>query len=269
MALALPGYILSGAPDARWARLVGTCCTAAGGRGADTVPTAAAIEVFMVALDILDDEEDDEEGPLRAQLGSPCALNVSTGLLFLAESILLDTPGGDGATRTLLGAGLRACSGQHADLSASVQDPVSLEDALRVTAGKSASLVAAACAMGAQCAGAHGRIQQLYARFGWCLGMVMQLADDIAAIHPNASGKTDIALGRPTLPLIYAAKHAPTGVGLVDDARTRAALWSDGAAYLTWAVADAHRRQAVELADRLTGNPASRDRLAALLPALA
>ena len=266
-ALTLPGNILSASSNARWARLVWTCCAAVGGQWERAVPAAAAIELFMVALDVLDDQEDDEDTRLKADLGAACALNVSTGLLFLAQQGLMDSADGEQAAGILLQSGLRACSGQHADLAAGPDRSTNLEEALTVTAGKSASLVAAACRLGALAGGADARMQELYARFGWYLGMVEQLINDITAIRPDATGKTDIALGRPTLPLAYAASQSvPDACG--SDANTRAALWTGGAAYLTWAVAETYRRHALGMIPQLTSNPIICAALAALVPVL-
>lgn len=267
LALALPGNIMSDAPNTRWAQLVWTCCIVTGGRWEQAVTAAAAVEIFMVALDVLDDEEDSEDTPLRTDLGPARALNVSTGLLFLSQHGLLHSDGGATAITILLSAGLQACSGQHTDLGAESEWSVSPEEALVVTAGKSASLVAAICRLGAFAAGADMTRQELYARFGWYAGMVTQLADDIAAVHPDAIGKTDIALGRPTLPLAYAAADGLTDT-CVRDADTRTALWTGGAAYLTWAVAETYRRHALDLIPQLTADPIGAADLAALLPVL-
>jgi geranylgeranyl pyrophosphate synthase len=267
-ALGLPGNILSEAPDARWARLVWTCCTTAGGSWDDAVPVAAAVELFMVALDVLDDEEDGDESPLRAELGAPRTLNVSTGLLLLAQQGLLATAEGMTAAGILLNAALRACAGQHADLAAEPDRHIGPTDALAVAAGKSAPLVAVACRLGAFAAGADSPTQILYQRFGWYLGMAAQLANDLAAIRPGAGGKTDIALGRPTLPLACgtlpgSSMHARTG-----DADTRAVLWSSGPAQLTWAVAETYCGYARELIPRLTADCTGHAHLAELLRVL-
>jgi hypothetical protein len=44
---------------------------------------AAAVELFITGLDILDEIEDDDHSPLVDQAGVARALNVSTGLLML------------------------------------------------------------------------------------------------------------------------------------------------------------------------------------------
>jgi len=109
-ALAFPDNILSAEPGGRWARLAWTCCLAAAGQEKHVVPVAVAVELFMVALDMLDDEEDGEETPVRTALGAARALNVSTGLLFLAQQGLLDAAGPSAAT-ILLTAGV-TCAGR-------------------------------------------------------------------------------------------------------------------------------------------------------------
>lgn len=199
-ALALPGNILADTPDGRWACIVQTCCVTAGGRGEDAIPAAAAAEFFMVALDVLDDEEDGEATPLRTAWGAARALNVSTGLIFLAQRALLAAPGGALLLGIVLDAGIHACAGQHADLAPAAEHGGDPTSALSVAKGKSASLVAALCQVGAACAEADAGTQSLYACFGASLGMTLQLRNDIAAARPGATQKTDIALGRPTLP---------------------------------------------------------------------
>lgn len=257
--LASPGNALSVAPDARWSRLVCTCCTAAGGDWERAVPAGTAVELLMLALDILDDIEDGEEHTAQAALGPARVLNVSTGLLLLAQQALptADCPE---AARTLLEAGLRACSGQHDDLAPSADRRLGFEAALGVAAGKSASLVAAICQPGAQSAGAGTEVQALYARFGWHLGLVKQLANDIAAIRPG-SVQTDSARGRPTLPLTAAALQV-SGDGEALDP------WRDGPAHLTWAVAEMYRQRALALVPQLAGPAAARGELVALLAVL-
>jgi geranylgeranyl diphosphate synthase type I len=265
-ALQIPGNILSELPNERWSRLVWTCCGAAGTDQMVAVPVAAAIEIFMVALDILDDAEDGEESPLDSLLGPARALNASTGLLLLAQQSLLNIAHGPPSLHLLLSAGLRACSGQDADLTPAAGQRPDLNQALEVAGAKSATLVAAICQIGALCAGADAVMQARYAQFGWCLGMVAQLFNDIVALAPDAVGKTDIALGRPTLPLVYAAQYLVAVHKGADDAATRSALWTSGPAYLTWTVAETYRQRATDLIPHLTADPSQHQTLAALLP---
>jgi geranylgeranyl pyrophosphate synthase len=234
-ALQVPGNALSATPNARWARPVWTCCETAGGEWGQAVVFAAAMETFLVALDLVDDFEDHEVHPDCATLDPSRALNVSTGLLLVAQQGLLDHPAGMAALRLLLQATLQACSGQHADLTPPEERSVDLETALAITAQKSGSLVSVTCRLGALAAYSDDSTQLRYVRFGALVGVVAQLANDIAAVNP-AAVKTDIALHRPTLPLCY------TAVCSTSDAQLRQHTplldpWSGGAAQFTWVVA--------------------------------
>lgn len=152
--LSIPGGILSGTPNARWARTIVACWTGVGGRWQQAVTASAAIELFMTVLDVLDDEEDGDASPLRSRLGSLRLINVSTGLLLVTQAILLTMDRGNEALAILLPRTLRACGGQDDDLRSEASDVMSLEQSLDVTERKSASLVAAGCEIGALCGGA-------------------------------------------------------------------------------------------------------------------
>lgn len=256
--LAVPCGILSGTPSTRWVRTVVTCCTAVGGRWEQAVEASAAIELFMAALDVLDDEEDGDASPLRSRLGSPRLINVSTGLLLVAQRTLLAMDRGNEALAVLLPWTLRACGGQDDDLRRQATDAVSLEDALDITERKSASLAAAACQIGALCGGAGADLQARYGQFGACLGAVAQLSNDLAAIAPGTEETRDLALKRPTLPLAYAAQVS--GFAERSDTETRSP-WTQGAAYLTWAVAESFRQSAMHLITRLSDSTSARAEL--------
>jgi len=188
VALAMPGNVLSAAPDARWARLVWTCCAAAGGDPQQVLPLATVVEVFMVALDLLDDAEDAEETPVLAALGAARALNVSTGLLLLA---LRDILGADGevAAALLLDAALQACGGQDADLTTGAGRCGAVDEALDITTTKTVPLAAVACRLGALAAGADETTQNLYGRFGRYLGV---------AAHESRQDRCDAGASDPT-----------------------------------------------------------------------
>ncbi|MGH8443443.1 MAG: polyprenyl synthetase family protein, partial [Nevskiaceae bacterium] len=95
---------------------------------------------------------------------------------------------------------------------------------LRVIELKTARLFQAAAQLGAIVADADEAVQQRMARYGHELGMAFQIEDDLLdyKASPEESGKnlgTDLAEGKPTLPLIHALKHGtPTQAGLIREA---------------------------------------------------
>ncbi|MGH2448637.1 MAG: polyprenyl synthetase family protein [Chloroflexota bacterium] len=266
-ALEVHGRILSASPDVRWTRCVVTCCITAGGCPTQAIPIAAAIEVFMVALELLDDEEDAEPSSLCAALSSACLLNVSTGLLILAQQALTQA-GGTHAATVLQDWALRSCGGQDADLGGPEPATVGLAESLAVTGQKSGSLVAAACQLGALAAGAESVRQTLYAQFGSCVGVVAQLANDLKAVMPGTEGNTDEELQRPTLPLVYSARRSSPGGGRVEAVPDAASPVGTASLALTWVVAEANRRRALDLIALLTPDQSAQRQLAGLVGTL-
>ena len=83
---------------------------------------------------------------------------------------------------------------------------------LQVIELKTARLFQAAGQLGASAAGCGEKDQQAMAEFGRCFGLAFQIVDDMLdyTADPEHSGKnlgTDLAEGKPTLPLIHAMTH--------------------------------------------------------------
>jgi len=102
-------------------------------------------------------------------------------------------------------------------------DPEISEQAyFRVIRNKTAKLFEAACRLGGVIAGCDERMEKTLARFGNCLGMAFQVADDVLDYDGDGAtmGKNvgdDLAEGKPTLPLIHARSRAtPADVVLID-----------------------------------------------------
>ena len=95
---------------------------------------------------------------------------------------------------------------------------------LRVIELKTARLFQAAAQLGAIAADQDEAVQRQMARYGHELGMAFQIEDDLLDYRaaPEESGKnlgTDLAEGKPTLPLIHALKHgAPAAKALIQAA---------------------------------------------------
>jgi octaprenyl-diphosphate synthase len=89
-------------------------------------------------------------------------------------------------------------------------------DYLTVVEHKTAGLIAAACRMGAILADATEMQQDALFRFGQCIGIAFQVADDTLDYTANGDslGKTlgqDLRQGKATLPLLHLLQHCSEG----------------------------------------------------------
>lgn len=224
---------------ARWPALVLACASACGHRGESAEQAAVAAALLMAALDVFDDVED---GELAPGVAPEVPVNVGTGLLLLFQQACatpslraLPSPG----LEVLVDAALRACGGQHRDLSTAADArTMGPEAAVAISTAKSASLVAALCRIGALAGGAHGLLLARYAAFGHHLGLAAQLANDLAAVRSGQGTKTDRARRRPTLPLVFALRRP--------GALPESAI-PDEALMATWVVGQTHRLHALRL----------------------
>jgi geranylgeranyl pyrophosphate synthase len=90
---------------------------------------------------------------------------------------------------------------------------VSLDDYLSMIEGKTASLLAASCAIGALLAGAETTSVEQFYEFGRRLGLAFQVQDDILGCWGDASetGKSsadDIRAGKRSYPIVIAFERA-------------------------------------------------------------
>jgi len=182
-------------------------------------------ECFLCALDLLDDVEDDDETPLRKELGDARVLNVATALLALASQCLLEgtrhglAPERAIALSTILHQQwLRATHGQHRDLLSERQEMQETrpEDCLRIIEEKSGALVRLVCLLATSAVGAPATITDLFADVGTLVGIAYQLDNDTHdlsnLIDPAFAGegynhKSDLVRGKKTLPIVLAQQR--------------------------------------------------------------
>jgi len=193
------------------------CCEAVGGNERQATAVAAAWHLLHLAAKILDDVEDeDADGALWSTIGSSQAINVATGFIFASQLALAHLPQMGADERLALSlcqdfnrACLRMCAGQHADLTEGSE--LSLERYFEVVAAKSGEFFALACRAGALLGGGNAEQVASYSEFGYNLGVLIQIWDDFEGIW-NPQGKSDLATGKRTLPIIYALSVAPLAV---------------------------------------------------------
>lgn len=192
--------------------LPGLCCQAAGGDPDRTVDAAAAWWVLYTAAHVLDNVEDGDQTD-----GVPQAVNVGTGLILTALRALTESRSSGTAERLQLEVVddyarivLEMCGGQHADLS---DTPPSLAECWRIAEAKAGAWFALACRVGARLAGTESEAIGHYDRFGYHLGLLLQINDDHLGLAPTRGKRSDLAAGKWTLPAAFALSVIPPALG--------------------------------------------------------
>ncbi|MDI3339975.1 MAG: polyprenyl synthetase family protein [Sphaerobacter sp.] len=204
------GKVLSGDLEPRWPVLVLAVSVAVRGPALPAAQVAAAVEVFMAALDVLDDIQDGDPSPLIDTAGIGQAVGVAGALLVLAYELLgrLEEVGLPADRIPAFIQGLSRCAltaggGQYLDLASEGRPDLSLDEALDIGRRKGGELAAAACRLGALVGTQDENELALYESLGRHLGTVEQLANDLQDAAVGAV-KTDRERGKRTLPLVYA-----------------------------------------------------------------
>jgi heptaprenyl diphosphate synthase len=175
------------------------------------VGAAAAIELTHLSTLYHDDVMDEAEvrrGARSANARYDNKIAILTGDYLFARASEITADLGTEPTRILAGAITRLVQGQIRDVRGPLdgQDPV--EHYLGVLRDKTGALIAAACRLGAQLAGAPSRAVEALTEFGERVGIAFQLGDDLLDITADTgvAGKqagTDLRAGIRTLPVLY------------------------------------------------------------------
>lgn len=190
--------------------------------GADwtpALPAAAAVELmhnFSLLHDDIQDNSPKRRGRPTAWVkwGMPLAINAGDALFVLSNQAMLDLMPSYPAQTVLQTAVILndACldltRGQFLDISYEQRSDLTLDDYWPMIAGKTASLLAACCQIGAILGNADSATQQAYRSFGHDLGLAFQVQDDILGIwgDETATGKSiasDLVEGKKSLPVLY------------------------------------------------------------------
>ena len=198
-------------------------CAGVGGKEADAVPAAVAIEMFHNFTLIHDDIEDDSKMRrghpcMHVKYGLPLALNAGDGLFMMVWRETMRIPGQrrEAAQAKLLSAFTSVLEGQAIELGwyhAKKWD-VGEEEYLQVVGGKTGALIAGACEVGALLGGADERTCAKMHEFGMGIGVGFQIIDDALNIAGDVEkyGKEiggDVYEGKRTLMTIRAKEMLP------------------------------------------------------------
>jgi geranylgeranyl diphosphate synthase type I len=196
-------------------------CEANGGDWRQALPAAAAIELIHNFSLIHDDIEDNSlqrrhRPTLWSLWGQAQAINVGDGL-FAVSRLALQRLGDRGVCpdkivqafhlidETCLG----LTEGQYLDLAFESEDSVTVDMYMEMIGKKTAALMGCATQMGALLATDDDFIIETFASFGYQLGLVFQIVDDMLGIWGvgEATGKgvgEDIVNRKKSLPIVYA-----------------------------------------------------------------
>ncbi|WP_151733483.1 polyprenyl synthetase family protein [Paenibacillus tengchongensis] len=173
-----------------------------GGTGKDIYRAAAAVELMILSLDIIDDLQDkDNQNSVWCRLSPEIALNIALGMLTLSQHMLVS--GNFPLERANAAAGLMseqvlaAINGQTVDL---LNDIESEEAYLEMVRQKSAGLLAAACLIGTLLAG--GEVLEEVRAYAEELGIAAQMKNDIRDLL-NWDNKNDFWNRKKTLPTLH------------------------------------------------------------------
>lgn len=184
------------------------------------VPAAVAVELVHDFTLLHDDVMDGD--PLRRHrpsawtvFGVPAAVLAGDALLIAAVKTLVraDAPDPGRAVAELSDTLTQVLEGQSADIVSEDRAEVTADQYLSMAEGKTGSLMACACALGAVLAGADERRVAGLRGFGRHLGIAFQCVDDLLGIwgESSRSGKPvggDVAARKKSLPVVAALTGA-------------------------------------------------------------
>ncbi|GAB4430938.1 MAG: family 2 encapsulin nanocompartment cargo protein polyprenyl transferase [Anaerolineales bacterium] len=187
---------------------------------------AAAIELvhnFSLVHDDIQDNSEKRRGRPTAWTiwGAPMAINLGDALFVISNQAIMDLQAHYPAETVVKAASvlhntcLDLTRGQFLDMAYEERTDVSVEDYWPMIAGKTASLLSAACYIGAILGGADEATQDAYRSFGHALGLAFQVQDDILGIWGDEavtgkSAASDLLEGKKSLPVLFGlSKNGP------------------------------------------------------------
>lgn len=198
------------------------------GKSPQIYQAAASIELMILALDIFDDIQDQDNPSVPwSQIEPAMSTNIAIGLLMLSMTVLVqttfDTDRKSKAIDYLNEQVLKAVNGQYTDLTNSIH---SEEDYILMAKNKSGSLLACACLVGTALAGeAHHSTVREYAEL---IGVAAQIKNDMNDIV-RWDEKNDLIHKKKTLPTLFLLQNELPSFQILrdyyDDKLGKAALY--------------------------------------------
>ncbi|MEV0280759.1 polyprenyl synthetase family protein [Streptomyces sp. NPDC050610] len=195
---------------------------AVGGEAAAAVPAAATVEMVhnlsLLYDDVLDGDTVRRHRAAAWQVFGPASATRAADALLMLSFETLSAPGGDAriaqeASAALLDTLIQLAVGEGLDVLFERRARVEVEECLEMISGKTASLFACACRLGALYGEANAADTERFAAFGHDLGMAFQLVDDLLGIW----GNSDVT-GKPVFADLRARKMStPVVAALASD----------------------------------------------------
>lgn len=187
---------------------------------ATLTPMAAAIEMIHTATLVHDDVIDDanlrrHQPTANSRWGN--RISVLLGDYLFTHAFHVGSQSNSvQALAMLAAASNKVCAGEMKQNFYAGRFDIDVETYFEIISEKTAELCAVSCAAGALLAGADCATVDHYQQYGRDLGMAFQIIDDILDLVGDADtvGKTlgtDLANGKPTLPLIHCLNQSSPG----------------------------------------------------------
>ncbi len=195
--------------------LVLLCAKLHGQIGEATYTGASLVELLHTATLVHDDvvdEADKRRGFFSINALWKNKVAVLVGDYLLSKGLLLALENGQHQSLELLSRAIKEMSeGELLQIEKTRLLDIEEDTYFKIIRGKTASLIAAACAIGAASAGATSEEVSQMRSFGEKMGMAFQIRDDLFDYGDKDVGKPlgiDIKEKKLTLPLIYALRNA-------------------------------------------------------------
>jgi geranylgeranyl diphosphate synthase, type I len=226
---------------------------------------AVAVELVhnfsLVHDDIIDeDRERRHRSTVWAEFGVGRAIIAGDALATRSLQVLLDPPSPERvqAAAMVAAATQDMIAGQAEDMAFESRSRITLDECLRMEAGKTGALLACSSALGAVLAGAPAGVVEGLGAFGRHLGVAFQAVDDDLGIwgEPGRTGKpvgNDLVQRKKSLP-VAAAMSASVAVAERIEALFAGPMGADDVAEVTHLIEECGARRVCQemAADRLT-----------------